>query len=118
METNPLSRKITAEQLPLERLAGNSQLSEAEKIAGVSRHFEAILLRQFLAEAQKPLLNPKSTMSNGANSIYQDMMVNHLADEISKTGNFGLAKFFQVQVLPRQPANVAREKARRRANES
>ena len=100
MEINPLSRKITADQLPLDQLARNSQLTEAEKIAGVSRHFEAVLLRQFLTEAQKPLLGSKSSMSGATSSIYQDMMVNQLADEISKTGNFGLARSFQAQVLP------------------
>jgi Rod binding domain-containing protein len=100
METNPLSRKISAANLPLEQLSANSHLSEAEKIAGVSRHFEAVLLRQFLTEAQKPLLNSKSAMSGAQSSIYQDMMVNQLADEISKSGHFGLARSFQAQVLP------------------
>lgn len=102
MEINPLTRAIKVEEIPLDRLAANSQLSEPEKIAGVSRHFEAILLRQFLTEAQKPLLNPKDSSNNAVGDIYKDMMVTHLADEISKTGNFGLAKFFQAQMTQQQ----------------
>jgi Rod binding domain-containing protein len=84
--------------MPLEQLAASSQLSEEEKIAGMSRHFEAILLRQFLNEAQKPILDPKGGLTGAANDIYKDMIVNVLGDEISKSGNFGLAKFFQAQM--------------------
>ncbi len=111
METSPLSRRISAEQLPLERLAGNSQLSEAEKIAGVSRHFEAVLLRQFLTEAQKPMLKSKSAMSGATGAIYQDMMVNQLADEISKTGKFGLARSFEAQVVSPHQSEAAKAKS-------
>ncbi|MBM3834490.1 MAG: hypothetical protein FJ403_14715 [Verrucomicrobia bacterium] len=110
METNPLSRKIFAAQIPLEHLAGNSKLTEAEKIANASQHFEAILLRQFLTEAQKPLLNSKSAMPGASSAIYQDMIVNQLADAISKTGNFGLARSFQAQTLPRQNADASKNK--------
>jgi Rod binding domain-containing protein len=100
METNPLSRHIVVEELPLERIAGNPQLSETERITAVSRHFEALLLRQFLTEAQKPLLNPKSSMGGASNDIYKDMIVNVLSDGISKSGSFGLAQFFQSQMVP------------------
>jgi Rod binding domain-containing protein len=99
METSPLTRHIVAEELPLERLAGNAQLTEQEKIAGVSRHFEAVLLRQFLTEAQKPLLNSKGSMGGASSDIYKDMIVNVLSDGISKSGAFGLAKFFQTQMV-------------------
>jgi Rod binding domain-containing protein len=106
MQINPLNRSIKPEEIPIERLAGSSQISEADKVAGVSRHFEAILLRQFLTEAQKPLLNPKDGSNNSINGIYKDMMVNNLADAISKGGNFGLAKYFQAQMTPHQPKNA------------
>lgn len=100
MEIQPFSsRAIKPETLPLDRLASNEHLSEEEKIAGVSRHFEAILLRQFLTEAYKPLLNPNGESNNSINEIYKDMMVESLADSISKSGNFGLAQSFQSQMV-------------------
>lgn len=105
MEINPLARAIAPEELPLDRLANNSQLTEEEKINGVSRHFEAILLRQFLTEAQKPIWNQKGSMSGAMRDIYQDMITTNLADEISKTGLFGLAKAFQTQMKPPPQAN-------------
>jgi Rod binding domain-containing protein len=108
MQINSLSHKIAAEELPLERLGSSSQLSEAEKIAGASRHFEAVLLRQFLTEAQKPVLNPKSSTGGAVGGIYQDMIVNNLADEISKSGTFGLAKYFQAQMVPPQKSGTSK----------
>jgi Rod binding domain-containing protein len=101
MNINSLNQHISANEIPLDRLASNNQLSDAEKIEGVSKHFEAIFLRQFLMEGQKPLLNTKDSMGNATNQIYRDMMVNNLADEISKSGKFGLSKFFQQQLTPK-----------------
>ncbi|MBM3836635.1 MAG: hypothetical protein FJ398_01525 [Verrucomicrobia bacterium] len=98
MESSPVARKLKPADLPLERLASNKQLSEDEKLSGISHHFEAILLRQFLTEAQKPLLKPQSAMLSASHDIYQDMIVNQLAEAISKTGTFGLANSFQAQM--------------------
>ena len=98
MEVNSSGRKVAPTDLPIEQLARNSQLSEAERIAGASRHFEAILLRQFLSEAQKPVLDPKGGPHGAVNDIYKDMMVNALAEQISKTGTLGIAQTFQTQL--------------------
>ena len=100
MEIQPfLSRAINPDAMPLDRLASSKLLSEEEKVAGVSRHFEAILLRQFLTEAYKPVLNPEGGGNNSINEIYKDMMVESLAESISKSGNFGLAQAFQSQMV-------------------
>ncbi len=89
-----------AEQLAPERLAGNPHVSQADKIAIASKHFEAILVRQFLTEAQKPLLAPKGQMSGATSEIYRDMMTDTLANQISKSGTLGLARQFQAQFTP------------------
>lgn len=106
MEINPASRKIDASDLPLDRLVTSNQLSKAEKINAVSHHFEAILLRQFLTEAQKPLLKSKDGLLGASNAIYQDMIVGNMADEISKTGMLGLASAFQTQMGPAHKAGA------------
>ena len=100
MEVRHITSKTAAQEMPLDLLARNKDLSESEKIGGVSRHFEAILLRQFLSEAQKPVFGTKSSMPESTQEIYRDMMVNTLADEMSKSGSLGLAKFFQAQLSP------------------
>ena len=94
---------MSANHLAVERLAQNNKLTEAEKIGEVARHFEAILLRQFLNEATKPLMGGNEGMNPAQKSIYHDMITNTLADTISQTGEFGLAQAFRQQLMPRTP---------------
>jgi Rod binding domain-containing protein len=100
MDIASLSRPSRISDLPIDKIAGNPNLSEEEKVAAVGRHFEAILLRQFLKDAQKPLFNSKGAMSGATQAIYQDMIVDSMANEISKTGKFGFAASFQTQMTP------------------
>ena len=103
------TRHLDFSNLPLDRLAKSTQMDEKEKIGQVSRAFEAVLLRQILQESQKPAFPSKLTGNKTADGIYHDMVVNHLAESISKSGTFGLAKHFAGQ-LQRQ-AGAARSPA-------
>ncbi len=99
MEIASLDRSVRASELPLERLAANKEISKEEKIGEVSRQFEAVLLRQILGQAQKPLF--KNSLFGGGgttNAIYQDMITQQLADRISQGGTFGFAKVLQKQL--------------------
>jgi Rod binding domain-containing protein len=92
MEIQPLDRSVQASDLPLERLANSDQVSKQEKIGEAARQFEAVLLRQILSQAQKPLFNNTLFPGGGtANAIYQDMVTQQLADRISEGGTFGFA---------------------------
>jgi flagellar protein FlgJ len=84
--------------LPLETVAANPQLSDAEKLGEASRQFEAIFLRQILAAAQKPAFPSRFSSQSFSSGIYQDMMTNQLADKISRSGAFGLAGPLQAQL--------------------
>ena len=103
----PVDRPVTADIDP-QSLAGNASLTEKQKIAEASRQFEAILLRQFLAESQKPVITPESTDDSSTAGIYQDMVTNQLADTLSRQGGIGLAKTFERQLTPHaaHPAGV------------
>jgi Rod binding domain-containing protein len=87
--------KIDSSGISIEQLSKNPKLSEAEKIAELSRQFEAVLLRQILHESQKTVIKSSLTDESAASGIYQDMITNQLADSISKSGSFGLAKSLQ-----------------------
>jgi len=88
--------------MAVEHLADNKHLSDEQKVAEIGRHFEAILLRQFLGDATKPLFGANQQgMSAATKEIYQDMMVNTLAEQISRTGQFGLAESFKAQLTQR-----------------
>ena len=96
---------MSANHLRVENLAQNNKLTEAEKIGEVAQQFEAILLRQFLNEATKPMLSQDKGMNPAQKGIYQDMITNTLADTISQSGEFGLAQAFRHQLMPRNLAN-------------
>ena len=99
MEVSSLSRYVTAANLSLEKLAGSTQISEKEKIAEATRQFESVLLKQILAQGQKPLFqNTLAASGQSSNGIYQDMVTQQLADRISRTGSFGFAKELQTQL--------------------
>ena len=92
MEIPRLERAVQASDIPLERLTNSDQVSKQEKVGEAARQFEAVLLRQILNQAQKPLFQ-NALFSNGgtANAIYQDMITQQLADRISEGGTFGFA---------------------------
>jgi Rod binding domain-containing protein len=87
--------KVQASQLPLEMLAGNPNVSDTDKIGEVARQFEAVLLRQILQEARKSDSSSDDKMASG---VYNDMINNQLADSISRSGDFGLAKSLKTQL--------------------
>ncbi len=103
MEVNPIQRQIVASDIAPEQLAGNTRLTEKQKITEASRQFEAVLLRQILGESQKTVIPSEFSDNSTAAGIYQDLITNTLADDISKSGAFGIAKTFEQQ-LNRPPS--------------
>jgi|KBSSwiStaDraftv2_1062776.scaffolds.fasta_scaffold1878919_1 Rod binding domain-containing protein len=93
-----LQSPVKAADLPLDSLAASGKISESEKIAEVTRQFEAILLRQILQSARKPMFQSKADGDSAASSVYRDMVTDQLAEAISKDGGFGLARSLQVQL--------------------
>ena len=93
MTVSPLSHEAI-ERLPLETLAVNPNISDADKVAEASRQFEAVLLRQILAEANHPDPDENPAVAG----VYNDMVNNQLADAISRSGEFGLAQGLQKQL--------------------
>src|ERR1051325_901392 len=104
---------VDASKLPIEQLAGSKQVSEPQKIAAASQAFEALLLRQILQESQKPVFASKFVGNSFADGIYRDLVVNQLAENISKTGSIGLAKTFTAQVQRQAGTHPHRSEERR-----
>jgi Rod binding domain-containing protein len=110
MEINPLQRRIDASAIAPEKLAGNPSLTQDQKVAEASRQFEAVLLRQILSDSQKTVIPSELSDNSTEAGIYQDVITNALADNISKSGAFGLAKTFTQQLThpDHSQANAAR----------
>jgi Rod binding domain-containing protein len=93
MDLSPLlARRVKAEDLPLDRLVSSTHVSEPEKIVAASHAFEALLLRQVLQEAQRPVFKSKYANDSTTNGIYRDMVVEQLADGMAKSNSLGLAQ--------------------------
>lgn len=99
MDISAIQRHVQATDLPLEKLATSTEVSDQDKVSEVSRQFEALLLRQILSQANKPLF--KSTLletDNSTNAIYHDLITEQMADRISRGGSFGFANVLNHQL--------------------
>ena len=111
MDIPAIQPHINASALPFEQLAGNPNVSQSDKVKEACRQFEAVLLRQILGEARKTVITSSENGDSNEAGIYNDMINNQMADSISRSGSFGLAKSLEKQlvhqVLPKATAPVA-----------
>jgi flagellar protein FlgJ len=84
--------------VPLEQLQRNPRLSEKEKVEESARQFEAVLLRQILAQARKTVIKSDDQGESSSTEIYQDMINQQLAEAMSQSGSFGLAESLKGQL--------------------
>ena len=90
---------MNAADLPLEQLAGNPNVSQRDKVDQACKQFEAVLLRQILGEARKTVISSGGENDPTVSGIYNDMITSQLADSISRSGTFGLAKSLESQLV-------------------
>lgn len=99
MNATPLSSgPIDASQLPLELMARNPNIPEEQKVAEVTRQFEAVLVRQILAEARKTVIHSNISEPSAISGIYDDLVNQTLADSVSRSGMLGLADSLREQL--------------------
>lgn len=98
--------KINASELPLNKIAGNPNISDADKAKEVARQFEAVLLRQILQSAHKTGVKGMFEESSSTKDVYFDMMNFHMADAITKGGGLGLASSFEAQLMKQMPSST------------
>ncbi len=98
MEISPLNRTVSTRDLPLEKLAGSTQVPEKEKVAEVSRQFEAVLVRQILSNGQKTHFKSKHTSDSTSSGVYKDMITVQMADGVTKGRGLGLATVLASQM--------------------
>jgi len=97
MNLQGIHPRVDASQLPLQSLAGNPNVSDADKVAEVAREFEAVLLRQILGDIRNPVL-ASAEGDPAVNGIYSAMINNQLPASISLSGGFGLARSLTSQL--------------------
>jgi Rod binding domain-containing protein len=92
------SAPVRAPEVSLDKLQDNPQLTDTEKVTEVGRQFEAVLLRQILTEATKNIFGSGEKSESATNSIYQDLITNSLADNMSRSGGLGLGRVLAKQL--------------------
>ena len=92
MAESPLASGATAS---LDRPAS---LNTAEKLGKACRDFEAVFLQKIIEQTRAPMFKTKEGPGAGSTSIYQDLVNQHLAGNISQTGSFGVAKSLEAQL--------------------
>ncbi|MCZ6675268.1 MAG: hypothetical protein O7C75_20230 [Verrucomicrobia bacterium] len=103
MEVSDIVSALT----PLQPVETTGKVANAEELKIAAQKFEAVLLRQFLGQALKPLLhNSPGSNASGAH-IYQYMLTDTLATQLSTAETFGLSTLLQMQLS----GEVATEKA-------
>ncbi|HEY3857437.1 MAG TPA: rod-binding protein [Verrucomicrobiae bacterium] len=98
MNVSPLQPRVDAKDVPIEKLASNSSISDKEKVGQACRQFEAIFLREIFKDMRKTVISSSMHKDTAVSGIYDDMVNNQLADSVSRSGAFGLAKSLEGQL--------------------
>lgn len=108
MNMDPTSgvKPIEASAIPIERLSGNSSLTQEQKVHEVARQFEAVLIRQILQSANRTGISGAAEEGGAGKDIYFDMLNFQLAESISKGGGLGLASAFEAQLQRQLPTSL------------
>lgn len=84
----------------LQGMVHNKLLSEEQKIKEAATQFEAIMLRQILKDSMKPMFNGFLQGDTPGKDIYQQMMIDGLADTLARNKALGLADELARQITP------------------
>ena len=69
-----------------------------EKLSAASKHFEAIFVRQMLAEARKSHFGGADLLGGEGINTFRQMQDERFADIAAERGAFGLAKMIEAQL--------------------
>ncbi len=72
--------------------------ADPNELKDASQKFEAVLLRQFLGQALKPLLHESLGSNAPGAHIYQDMLTDSIATQLSAEETLGMSTLLQMQL--------------------
>lgn len=91
MITSLATSAVNPAHLTPEQIADSPVLSERDKLSEMSRQFEAVLLRQILTEAHKPVFKSSMSLGSAASSVHQDLLISEMAKQMTQGPGTGLA---------------------------
>ena len=78
--------------------------TDREKLAGAAKQFEAIFVRQMLSAARKTDFGGEKLFDSQAMGTFRQMQDERVADTVSSTGAFGMAKMIEARLVQMLPA--------------
>jgi Rod binding domain-containing protein len=91
--------------------AGVRNDTQSRKLRESTEQFEAVLLRQILTSAQKPLLAKPLFGKSPGDDIVRDLKTERMAEQISRTGSVGLARYLET-TLRKNPSHPSADAVR------
>ena len=83
----------------LMEMAHSKHASEKQKVAAVSQQFESVLVKQFLNEALKPVVQGVFSEDGNAHRLYRHFFTDAISESIAKGGGFGVSNILQQQLV-------------------
>ena len=91
----------------LMEMAHSRHVSEEQKAAAVSGQFEALLVKQYLKQALKPMFKGIFDETGGASGMYRHLFTDALAESIAQGGGFGVSTMLQMHLNKKVDAETA-----------
>ena len=82
----------------LMEMAHSKNISQKQKNAAVSQQFEAVLVKQFLKEALKPMFEGVFNEDAGAHRMYRHFFTDAISESVAQGGGFGISNILQQQL--------------------
>ncbi|MEC7803137.1 MAG: rod-binding protein [Verrucomicrobiota bacterium] len=79
-------------------MAHSKHSTEQQKNAAVSQQFEAVLVKQFLKEALKPMFKGVFSEDGNANKMYRHFFTDAISESVASGGGFGVSNILQEQL--------------------
>lgn len=82
----------------LMEMAHSKHTTQNQKVAAVSDQFEAVLVKQYLKEALKPMFKGVFNEDGGAHRMYRHFFTDAISESIASGGGFGVSNVLQQQL--------------------
>jgi len=83
---------------------GAQPQNQREQLAAAAKQFEAIFVRQMLSAARKTDFGGEKLFDSQAMGTFRQMQDERVADTVSSTGAFGMAKMIEARLVQMLPA--------------
>ncbi|MGB0372980.1 MAG: hypothetical protein ACPGN3_16745 [Opitutales bacterium] len=86
-----------------QKLTFNASMSEEQKVAEAAKQFEGVMLRQYLKDALKPMVETELTKNSASSDIYRSYLIDIMAGSMAESGALGVSSTLQAGIQASKP---------------